>query len=33
MSEGKRIDFLVKELQDNDWIVREDAAETSCRNW
>ena len=27
MPEGKRIDFLVKDLQDKSWIVREDAAE------
>ena len=27
MPEGKRIDFLVKNLQDKSWIVREDAAE------
>ncbi|MFY9638377.1 MAG: HEAT repeat domain-containing protein, partial [Methanobacterium sp.] len=27
MSEGKRIDFLIEELQDKNWTVREDAAE------
>ena len=27
MTEGKRIDFLVEELQNDDWVVREDAAE------
>ncbi|MDD3985576.1 MAG: HEAT repeat domain-containing protein [Methanobacterium sp.] len=27
MSKGKRIDFLVDELQNKDWVVREDAAE------
>lgn len=27
MSKGKRIDFLVDELQNTNWVVREDAAE------